>query len=745
MRLPPVLAALCLTFTLTAASSPWGAFVERRKGLDPRMARWTLCVRTGEMPTFDKTYDEIFVKLLQGGDLAIEVLGTAEAQDLWSQKSWDDRPHWALLSPGGELVSGAAGQVSGEALLDAIHAAGGLPRWEVREAFLREHPEQGEARLEAVGQAFRLMRARLLAWDRQGKIRVPAWHQEANAPQRFPFSRVGLPPTPEGEAQAEELFDETAKALVELFKVPGWQREASAVSAQLMFTDVSQSASMRRLFQEIATQAEQNFHQDPYSYDLANFWMEAREASGKAPELLGGNHTAVPGRSWPTPAILNRLGEPYRRRMDWGGALKYLGDLTPQSCPEPLTPWAWEEYSRLLCAIYVQQSLALAGQGSWDLAATALENARQTGGGQGVREAMLMRGGQWAGSPSDLAAWRNLLNQALTKDGAKPPMPPAAPPMRLVLMGNPKWILDWSELHHAPELALWSPAELRWEAVAGEAQTRLRRQFHWGPGPRWVLLRGEDLLFTGETCPKAAALASLLDVQGPALLQRFQDVLMGQPDHLAAHAARFALLLPRMPDPRLEATLAEDAAAARVLLPFEPSAPGASRVTSTSWKPNAELWGEAAQRVLPKIEEELRCWPSRGALWNLWISWARFHPNQPSILTLAQSLPYWSPQGDWRTGLPYAVQRAVAAELRRQGSFDAMRAWFRVAWDALDRRPLASLRYGERSWVQQRRKEEETAIFQPLRDALSALGCTQEQAELERSFGAMVGREAGRR
>jgi len=50
-----------------------------------------------------------------------------------------------------------------------------------------------------------------------------------------------------------------------------------------------------------------------------------------------------------------------------------------------------------------------------------------------------------------------------------------------------------------------------------------------------------------------------------------------------------------------------------------------------------------------------------------------------------------------------------------------------------------------RAEAEQRRREEETSVFQPLRDALAALECTQEQAELERTFGEMMGRQPARR
>ena len=735
MRLAFVLPILCSMFSL-ASVSPWDNFLQRHKGQDPRSARWTLCMRSGEFPPAGSSYDEPFQRLLLGGDLSLEVLGAAEAKELWGLKAWAAQPHWVLLTPGGEEAATGAGQPKGAALEDAIHAASGLPRWEVRAAFLREHPEQGEAHLESAALAFRLMRARLMVLDRQGKVKVPAWHPEPNARPTFSFGRVSLPPGPEGEALADDLYGDVARALAPLFALPGWQGAMPSVSGYLAQWDLSQSSAMRGLFAHASSEAEESLQRDPTQYELANFWMESREAAGQGPVLLGGRFTPIPGRVWPPPGILNRLLEPYRRRMDWEGILHCLSDLTPPGAPEPLTASAWEEYCRLQCALLVQQGIALASQGSWDLAAGALEDAGQWGGGQGLREALLMRGGQWGGAPSDQSHWRNLLNRALGREGGRPPVPALPPPLRLVVMGNPPWILDWSALPQAPELLPWAPGELRWEAGSREAHEKLRRQYHWPPGPRWALFRGEDLRLTGLACPAPGALAAALEGEGPSLLQRYQRALDTQPGHAGIHRARFALLLPRMPDRRLEATLAQDAAAARISLDFGPEAP---------WKPDPEIWGACAQELLPRVEEELRSWPSRSALWSLWVSWARFHPAQPSILRLAQSLPYWSPQGDWRAGLPYLAQRAVASELRRQGNFDVMRTWYRAAWEALDQRPLAGLRMGERQWILDRRREEETAVFQPLRDALRALGCTQELAELERVFAGMMGREVGRR
>jgi hypothetical protein len=299
-------------------------------------------------------------------------------------------------------------------------------------------------------------------------------------------------------------------------------------------------------------------------------------------------------------------------------------------------------------------------------------------------------------------------------------------------MGRPPWLLAWTALRDAPELALWSPGELQWDVATPDAHAKARARFGWNGQPRWVLTRGGELLATGETRPKAKGLAGVLAGQGMPMLERFSRLLAQQPGHLAARRERFELLLKRMPEPRLEPLLAEDATRARLILPFGPG---------EGWKPDEAIWAGAAQAALPELEAGLRSWPGDAELWQAWISWSRFHPGRPGILELARSLPYWNPNGDWRTSLPYATQRAVAAELRRQGNFQLMRDWFQAAWDLLDHRPLKDLRPWEKSYLLERRREEDTAIFRPLRDALRALAMNEQLLELERTFGAMMGRE----
>jgi len=727
---------LALTCTLLAAS-PWGDFVQRRRNLDPRAGKWSVCVRQGELPPLEAYKDPAFQKLLTAGDCNLEPLAAAAAQDLWAQKGWGRGAHWLLLSPAGEETACGGGRPKGAEILDAIHGAGAKPRWEAREQFLQEHPDQGEACLEAVSQAFQVLRVRLLVLDQEGKVRIPAWHPEPAARPGFTSQRISLGPGNKGEDQADELYGGVADAFEKLIGLPGWEPRAGAVAAYLGSYDVGQSTRMRRLCIRAANSLEQALREDPYDQDLVNFWMEAMDAAGLPLGNLAGLCTPVPGDPWPEPNVLSRLLEPSYRRKDWNGALKLLSDLTPQSLPEPMTALGWESHCRLQCALQAHRAIALAGLGSWDLAGSALGEARHWGGSAGVREILLTRGSLFTGPGGDPNAWRLLVTQALGRDGGPPAMPALAPPLRLVVGGMPKWLVAWSALRASPELAPWSPAELHWEVADREAHEKARARHGWAPGPRWAIYRGEELRASGGQCPEARALAGLLEAEGQTQLQRLQGLLASQPDHLAARRERFDLLMKRMPSRALEPMLAQDAGKALEVLEFNPQ---------SSWKPDPGIWADAAQQALPALEQAIRVWPNRTYLWRAWLSWSRFHPAQPSVLSLAQSTAFWSPKGEWRSWLPYDVQRAVAAELKRQGNFTAMRDWFRAVWDSLDHRPLGSLYRGEQSWVLERRREEKTAVFQPLRDALAALDCTQEQAELERTFGEMMGEQpAGRR
>ena len=707
-------------------AGPWEDFVQAHRKVATARGRWTLCVKANVLVPGELLNDREYQKLATGGDWGVEVLGAAQAQDLQSSQG----AQWALLAPSGDVAGTGPGRPQGAALLDAIHASGSRPRFEVREAFLKDHPGQGEARLEELGQELRLLRARVAGLDAQGKVRVPAWHPEAGTPAGE--DRITLAGA-EGDAKADELYQGVQEALLSLTQVPAWTREAQWVASRLALFGLGQSTSMKRLFGSLLPALEEEAAADPEDPGLIQLWVEVLDGATMSPEALSGRFLPVPGSVWPNAQILPSLLEPFRRRQDWEGELKLLSDLAPQAPPEPVTQRGWDEYCELQATLLASTTSALASRGSWEQARASLDEALKWGGGRSVQAALLRRGTLAPGA--DTAAWRGLFTQLAQRNTARPPAPPLPPPLRLTLMGRPAWLMAWAALRDAPDLASWSPAELRWEIANTEAHTKARARYGWSAHPRWVLTQGDDLLATGEIRPEAKGLAAILAGHGMPMLDRMALALAQNPGHLGLRRARFDLLLRRMPDPRLEPLLAEDATRARLVLPFTPK---------EDWKPDEALWGGAAQAVLPELENQLRSWPADAELWRTWIAWSRFHPGRPFLLDLARSLPFWNPAGDWRTLLPYDVQRAVAAELSRQGNFQIMRDWFQASWDLMDHRPLKDLRPWERQYYTDLRREEDTAVFRPLRDALKALGMNEQLLDLERTFGAMMGRDTTR-
>jgi hypothetical protein len=94
-----LLRTAALVVTLPLAASPWDDVVQRRRGTDPRTAKWMLCIRPQEFTSREAGQDPALLKLLAGGELGLEPLSAAVARDLWERKGWGPEAHWVLLSP----------------------------------------------------------------------------------------------------------------------------------------------------------------------------------------------------------------------------------------------------------------------------------------------------------------------------------------------------------------------------------------------------------------------------------------------------------------------------------------------------------------------------------------------------------------------------------------------------------------------------------------------------------------------
>ncbi len=131
---------------------------------------------------------------------------------------------------------------------------------------------------------------------------------------------------------------------------------------------------------------------------------------------------------------------------------------------------------------------------------------------------------------------------------------------------------------------------------------------------------------------------------------------------------------------------------------------------------------------MPDLEAALRRWPGSAALWRQWVGWAAFLPGPPSALALAEGLPIFGSRAAWKSRLPAAAHQAIAAEFQRSRRLEAMADWYLEAWRVL----VEGARELEPDTLPPEAQPHEDAIVEALRQALKALGRTQELQEVER-------------
>ncbi len=251
-----------------------------------------------------------------------------------------------------------------------------------------------------------------------------------------------------------------------------------------------------------------------------------------------------------------------------------------------------------------------------------------------------------------------------------PPLPQSAAPhpvpsLALDAQNNRALEKGWKALRDSPALDAWGPGDLHWTTISKNELKRLRLDFGLDARPRWFLFQGQNLNASGTGVPDPAYIQRRLDGLGPPHLAVLDLFLLQHPEQMEAHTERFELLRNRMPQPRLEAEFRLDAEAA--LLPITPAG---------AWSPKTVDWSPAAQRVLPKLEEELRHWPSDLGAWRAWIAWSELSPRKPSAATFAAALEPWPK-------LRFEAAQLIAGQLRNRGDWKALRHFSQDQWDAL--------------------------------------------------------------
>jgi hypothetical protein len=779
-----LIAALGLTLpgvVCCRAQDTWEAYLQHWRGAASQHAAWALLVREGDYPAGWWRRDPNLALLMAEGELAVESLKPEAAATPWRLRDWGDGVHWLLLDANGGHCFDGQGQTSGEAVLAAIHGVQERTLWEQREAFLKEHPDHGEA-LEArlnTGLQLALFRFWTLGAERRAsRVRL-------DQPGHF------LLPPEESAAVADTVFAEAAESLERLNRLPdGWRLSGSGIYnlgfyARLL--DGQASPRMRAALLGAAEGALAEWSRSPNLegltdmqslYGPAGLWLGSQLCLGEGAITGLPRLRPSPGLVFPQVGVLiyalNQIRDP-------AALLEFVTSI-PEDAPEgPLTQEQWKAYRHrqsVLSAIFAH---AYAHLGRWEEALTAIKDCRRWCGSDWGEMFLLPElkedpAPATAEDPVGESPKEPARRKAPTREPrsdpdaaktpaaapkpdevpvkAKPePRPPEAPgqarkppqPPGFSPGQNPgpppQALLDL--LHSKPEPDLPpppAPAPIRLSLFGAPAWAKdwsqLARAADFAP---W----GADELRWQAPSPEDAALRTRLGWSEPRwmAIQGADTILASGTDlperrllalQLSAAGTsrlqRLATFIRRNPE-QLDARRERF----RLLRPHlgDPElTPLLAEDAARAWIPldfpqdacgPLQPWQTQAGKLLPELEAALGRWPSSRSLWRLWVSWQPFRPVPLSPYGFALSLPVPRAPGPWLADLPTELHRAVAAELRAGGRYGQMRDWFQAAWDAAQLARLDPA--GNREM-----------LYQGLAEALTALHQKTALQELNRQY-----------
>lgn len=566
---------------------------------------------------------------------------------------WGANPKWGLGTPEGRVLETWDREPTAAEVLSLMRREGWVPIQERLESFLREHPDHGEARLAEL----RVLVPRLLATleEKTGPGEEGRWTVDA---------------------EARRTFNDRLQALL---GGQGWARSQALrmTLAMVLGNDELREAllegDLRRVLKE---GVEEELAHTPSDFALWAFYGQlcGPEDASAARSFLEAL-PAPPGQAWPPSEAAFPVGEILGRAKDWTGLEAMASWGRAQSAGRPgsggilgrqpestwtgLGVWAmWE-------------------QGRKEEALRGLEEAFRGKPGPGIMQALghLMRGA----SEPERKRIQELMREGRSSMGdvfrrEDPPVP-----VRLLKVGDPAWAKGFAVLSQHPAFDAWGGSELAFLEAQGEEAKKLKARF----GSGWVLMKGDEVLASAAELPAPQALADRVRGFQTPRLEALGSFLRSHPDQAEARRARLALLRSRMPHPRLEMQLMEDAR--RLAAPFR---------AGEGWKPTAELWLSPARRLVPELEQHLSRWPSDPQAWAAWVEWSALLPSPPTPADLLQRLPVFRMR-EWRGlnggPLPFEVAAAVASRLKDGGRWKELDAWCSAFWEGGMRKELPTL------------------------------------------------------
>lgn len=645
-----------------------------------------------------------------------------EAQAWAARLGWKLGPHWLLLSPEGEPLLSGTESPDPARLLDAMRGTGWRSRFELRDQFLREHPDNGDAWGEAEYDAARFASHRAVV---EHRLRAP----DPRADQGLELDDMDKRPTPPDQDQAQ--WGPAVFALNGLLGVEGWsdQQDLFFGVTALRVGGVKNSALMRDPLRRLRQGTEAALRRHPSDYMLWAAWNALWELSPDSdPQALLQSLDGAPRQPWPPLASADSVGEAFVAKQDWTG----LESIASQAYAQAMDP---------LVRLYQGDGFVERMISSWGFwRVLALAKQRREVEAQGVvKELRSLSGSRWPVyadtrfAPSlefYLGKEDALVKSLWAARGEKtPPDPPKlAPPLalHLALVGHPAWERDWNGYATQSAFDAWEPSEeVSWVPLKPQDERALRARLGWGSEPHWILLRGDGLLASSTALPTPAFLADRLRAEGLPYLEQLDAFIRTHPDHLEAREARMELLRRRMPNERLEATLLDDARA--TLKPFLQSEQAHLPV---AWTPRKELWEPVARRMVPELEARLQRWPERVELWEAWLDWAEASKQRPSPTRFMQGLSIWKTRIRGGAGpLRDQVLAAVSKHLTDEARWQDLAEWCQAFWEGGVRDELARLALplpvGGRRDRERRGEQVELytrALLAPYRLALEKLG-----------------------
>ncbi|HJV90759.1 MAG TPA: hypothetical protein VJ623_10675 [Holophagaceae bacterium] len=592
-----------------------------------------------------------------GAEIRREVHPEATFQALARKLDLTSAPIWVLLDPEGQVRRHGTTEPEAKVLREAMDETGWISRWDRRQAFLKEHPEQGDATLDAVWELerrFLQMRFNLEAQRQKGPALTITW----SANDRPDPQMAKALATPFGTA---EVVRPCQQALAWFRALPPEDPEGTRAWTGMYALGMGGMASQEALVEEfrgLLRRVEDQLHRDPAQAALWSAWQGLASVLPDVDgEALVAGLEAAPGTPWPlrqTAEAITLHMSPQQRLDRAESELAGGGDPAAR-----VRAWAGIKLGALL-ALKRDEEARL-----WILEARRRDR-------EALKDQPL---DQWIGGKHPAhAGLKAALEADLPEVKAE-----GGEGLALVLLGRPDWTAAFEALGRHPELDAWGrgwvmlPGELSLLHFEGREERQLREKLHLPPGPRWVLIRESgELLAQGTRAPDPTGVAQILHKAGTPLLERLEAFLRIHPDHRQAKEKYVEALAERMPHPRLELKLAQ--ACAKV--------GEAAILRNPDFKPQVPLWEPVARKALVEADGRLERWPESLEAWMAWMDWHSVLPRPSSPTERLRALAVWKSATRGGPGpLPLDVAAGVAARLEQAGRWKDLAEWGLHQWE----------------------------------------------------------------